>query len=65
MLNELGADYEVVNVLDEQYNPTLREVIKQYSEWPTIPQVQYYAASESWFLQQIALNNQDFSICIS
>ena len=28
-----------VNVLDEQYNPNLREAIKTYSEWPTIPQV--------------------------
>ncbi len=28
-----------VNVLDEQYNPGLREAIKKYSEWPTIPQV--------------------------
>lgn len=38
MLNEIGADYEVLNVLDEIHNPTLREVIKEYSEWPTIPQ---------------------------
>ena len=28
-----------VNVLDEQYNPGLRDAIKKYSEWPTIPQV--------------------------
>ena len=26
-------------MLDEQYNPGLREAIKMYSEWPTIPQV--------------------------
>ena len=39
MLNEVEADYEVLNVLDEQYNPTLRDVIKEYSQWPTIPQV--------------------------
>ena len=39
MLNELGANYEVLNVLDETYNPGLREAIKEYSQWPTIPQV--------------------------
>ena len=38
-LNELGADYEVLNVLDEVHNPGLREAIKEYSQWPTIPQV--------------------------
>eukprot|EP00884_Botryococcus_braunii_P017146 jgi/Botrbrau1/4114/Bobra.152_3s0061.1 len=39
ILNEVGADYDVVNVLDEVYNPGLREAIKAYSQWPTIPQV--------------------------
>lgn len=39
MLNDCKADYEVVNVLDEIHNPGLREAIKQYSQWPTIPQV--------------------------
>ena len=39
MLNEVGAEYEVVNVLDETYNPGVRDAIKQYSQWPTIPQV--------------------------
>ena len=42
MLNELGANYEVLNVLDETYNPGLREAIKEYSQWPTIPQVRYW-----------------------
>lgn len=32
-----------VNVLDEVYNPNLREAIKTYSQWPTIPQVSTYA----------------------
>lgn len=41
MLNELHADYEVVNVLDELYNPGLREEIKNFSQWPTIPQVMF------------------------
>lgn len=39
MLNEVGAEYEVVNVLDETYNPGVRDAIKEYSQWPTIPQV--------------------------
>eukprot|EP00983_Pelagomonas_calceolata_P126977 1161354-Pelagomonas_calceolata.AAC.3 len=28
----------VVNVLDEVHNPGLRDAIKNYSQWPTIPQ---------------------------
>lgn len=39
ILNESRADYEVVNVLDDFHNPGLREAIKQYSMWPTIPQL--------------------------
>jgi Grx4 family monothiol glutaredoxin len=38
-LNALKAEYEVVNVLDEVHNPGLREAIKEYSAWPTIPQL--------------------------
>lgn len=39
LLNEARADFEVVNVLDEVHNPGLREAIKTYSQWPTIPQL--------------------------
>ncbi|KAJ7548282.1 hypothetical protein O6H91_07G005700 [Diphasiastrum complanatum] len=39
ILNEQGVEYETLNVLDEEYNPGLREAIKAYSQWPTIPQV--------------------------
>jgi len=39
ILNEQGVDYEVLNVLDEDHNPGVREGIKKYSQWPTIPQV--------------------------
>lgn len=40
ILNEVASgDYEVVNVLDEVYNPGLREAIKSFSQWPTIPQL--------------------------
>jgi monothiol glutaredoxin len=36
VFNELGAPYETVDVLADQ---DLREAIKRYSNWPTIPQV--------------------------
>ncbi|KAI8465313.1 MAG: glutaredoxin [Monoraphidium minutum] len=39
LLNDVKADYEVVNVLDEFHNPGLRDAIKEYSAWPTIPQL--------------------------
>ena len=35
----MNAEYGVVNVLDEQYNPGLRDSIKEFSDWPTIPQL--------------------------
>ncbi|MDW2980184.1 Grx4 family monothiol glutaredoxin [Rhodanobacter sp. KK11] len=35
-LNELLADYHTVNVLDD---PEIREGIKAYGDWPTIPQL--------------------------
>lgn len=35
----LGTAFAVVNVLDDVYNPGLRDAIKAYSAWPTIPQV--------------------------
>lgn len=38
-LNSMQTEYQVVNVLDEQYNPGLRDAIKEFSEWPTIPQL--------------------------
>lgn len=38
-LNAMRASYQVVNVLDEVYNPGLRESIKEFSAWPTIPQL--------------------------
>jgi Grx4 family monothiol glutaredoxin len=34
-----SSGFEVVNVLDDVYNPGLRDAIKEYSQWPTIPQV--------------------------
>ena len=36
IINSLGVPFETINVLDE---PDIREGIKEYSQWPTIPQV--------------------------
>ncbi len=36
ILKACGADFESVDVLS---NPDIREGIKQYSNWPTIPQL--------------------------
>jgi len=36
VLQELGVPFESRNVLED---PELREAIKRYSSWPTIPQV--------------------------
>lgn len=36
ILNTLGVPYETVNVLDDY---EIRQGIKEYSDWPTIPQV--------------------------
>jgi monothiol glutaredoxin len=36
VLNEIGVPFKAVDVLAE---PEKREAIKQYSNWPTIPQV--------------------------
>ncbi|HIK28918.1 MAG: Grx4 family monothiol glutaredoxin [Oscillatoriaceae bacterium SKW80] len=36
ILNAMGVPYETVNVLDDW---ELRQGIKEYSNWPTIPQV--------------------------
>ncbi|KAL5550499.1 hypothetical protein UlMin_000675 [Ulmus minor] len=39
ILESQGVDYESVDVLDEEYNQGLRETLKQYSNWPTFPQI--------------------------
>ncbi|MGF6148502.1 Monothiol glutaredoxin [Kingella potus] len=36
LLNAVGAQYVTVNVLE---NPEVRQGIKEYSNWPTIPQL--------------------------
>lgn len=36
VLNFMGVEYADVNVLDDE---TIRQGIKDYSEWPTIPQL--------------------------
>jgi len=35
-LNAVGAKYDTVNIFEE---PELREALKQYSNWPTYPQL--------------------------
>ena len=35
-LNAVGASYETVNIFED---PELREALKQYSNWPTYPQL--------------------------
>lgn len=39
LLNSTKVDYEVVDVFDEVHNPGLRDAIKAFSAWPTIPQL--------------------------
>lgn len=39
ILREIGASYESVNVLDADANPGVRDAVKQFSQWPTIPQL--------------------------
>ncbi|XWS67254.1 hypothetical protein CRYUN_Cryun05aG0271700 [Craigia yunnanensis] len=39
ILENQEVDYESVDVLDDEYNSGLRETLKQYSNWPTFPQV--------------------------
>ena len=36
ILDRLGVNYETVDVLQE---PEIRQGIKEYSEWPTVPQL--------------------------
>ena len=36
ILNRVGKPYQTYDVLQD---PELREAIKQYSEWPTVPQL--------------------------
>ncbi|CAJ1352554.1 unnamed protein product [Effrenium voratum] len=39
LLREIGMPFETVNVLDEASNPGVREAVKEYGQWPTIPQL--------------------------
>lgn len=36
LLNDLGADFKDVNVLEDE---AIRSAVKEYSKWPTIPQL--------------------------
>ena len=39
MLDDMLVEYESVDTLDEIHNHNLRNVLKQFGNWPTIPQV--------------------------
>lgn len=39
ILRETGVAFESVNVLDDENNPGIREAVKEFSNWPTIPQL--------------------------
>ncbi|KAJ8533078.1 hypothetical protein K7X08_015967 [Anisodus acutangulus] len=39
LLESEGVDYESIDVLDEEHNSGLRETLKNYSNWPTFPQI--------------------------
>lgn len=39
MLREIGVPYDSVNVLDEAANPGVRDAVKKFGNWPTIPQL--------------------------
>lgn len=57
LLNSCKVDYEVVNVLDEVHNPGLREAIKSFSIWPTIPQVLLHASQKHEFEHMSSLRS--------
>jgi stress-induced morphogen/glutaredoxin len=39
MLRETGVPFEAVDVLDAENNPGVRDAVKEFSNWPTIPQL--------------------------
>ena len=38
IMSEMGLAYKALNILEE---PIVREGIKEFSQWPTIPQIYY------------------------
>jgi hypothetical protein len=52
-----------VNVLDEVHNPGLREAIKSYSQWPTIPQVGHVLSCDDvWGQGQLQFAARSFTV---
>eukprot|EP00440_Ansanella_granifera_P004034 gb/GFBE01004379.1/.p1 GENE.gb/GFBE01004379.1/~~gb/GFBE01004379.1/.p1 ORF type:complete len:447 (+),score=82.72 gb/GFBE01004379.1/:1-1341(+) len=39
LLREIGVPFETVNVLDNENNPGVRDAVKEFGNWPTIPQL--------------------------
>nr|QKY15083.1 monothiol glutaredoxin (GRX) [Polytomella parva] len=38
-LRKAKMEFDVVDILDEKHNPGIRDAIKNYSQWPTLPQL--------------------------
>lgn len=49
----------MVNVLDEVHNPGVREAVKRFSQWPTLPQVMSTLTSCNEDLDE----QQSFMLC--
>jgi len=39
IMREVGVPFETVDVMNEETNPGVRDAVKQFSNWPTIPQL--------------------------
>lgn len=37
IISEMGIPFDSVNVLDDDANPGVRDAVKQFSNWPTLP----------------------------
>ena len=57
VLTQMGAKFKSIDVLNE---PPIRDGIKQYSDWPTIPQkkCQMYLATKSHPMRQFFLSTK-------
>jgi len=39
IMSSLGIPFDTVNVMDAEANPGVRDAVKEFSKWPTIPQL--------------------------
>ena len=61
ILHAEGAEFATVNVLEDM---EVREGIKQFSEWPTIPQVRCLASLISWCTLRPVGGDESRSNCV-